>query len=137
MGFIENVNNINANISDVKTVADNIEHIDDVAKTRPIYQEDVPDTTNLNNGALWFQPSTKKEYILSEGEWVELSAGKAGQYQGHAGPKGYGVAWLDKKGVDNDTIIIPENCAGYSVDEFVLGNNSEIVISNGATYKVL
>ena len=56
----------------LRDIHNQLNNLTDIIKEKPIYSETAPSTVGLENGALWFQPSTKTTYILSGGTWVSL-----------------------------------------------------------------
>jgi len=161
MGFVSNVNIVAQDIDDVtyvsndinsvKTVADNIDsvktaagNIDEVltTKTDITYGAGVP-SNSINpvsgTNAMYVDTNTNTSYICIDATnnsniW---SINGSGQFADVGDSNGRSVPYCVGTTAQNETITVKEGQKAFAIEEIIIAEGSELIIEDGAVFKVL
>ena len=131
---INNINTVGSNINDVNIAADNIVNINDYAKTylgaKSIDPTTRNDNSSLQQGDMYFNTEQKIFKVWTGLNWLEQRGGQFADLN-------RGIGYTNNKSDSNENIIIYKGQNAFSIEEYILEDNTTLNIEDGAVYKIL
>jgi len=109
-------------------------------KTDIVYGAGVPDenvTPTSGTNTIYVDTNTSTSYICNSVSPVNWIINGSGQFADIGDSRGKSVPYVVSTTAANETITIKSGTNGFAIDSFTAGEGSELIVEDGAVFKVL